>query len=81
MSAFIFPLTTRVLASTFIGSTALRKGPEDSDYTAMIAFMLSSLGAKTHPGGKVVSAVIIYFFLLATIAFSIITAWLACYVS
>jgi len=37
MSDFVFlsPATARALASTFIGSTDLRKGLQDSDYTAM----------------------------------------------
>jgi len=32
---------------------------EDPDHTVMIVFVHSHLSAETHPGGKVVSAVII----------------------
>ena len=53
------------LALLFVGSTALTKGPRDSDYTAMIAIVHLHFCAKTHPGGEVVSVVIIVFFLAA----------------
>ena len=48
MSAFVFSMAAIVqaLASTFVGSTALRKAHEDSEYTAMNAVMHWHLGAK-----------------------------------
>ena len=86
MSAFVFLSTaiSWVLTSTYDGSTALRKymykAHEDSDYTAMNAVVHWHLGAKTraHPGGKVVSTVIIFVFLMAAIARSTQTTWSPC---
>ena len=46
---------------TFVGSTALRKAHEDSEYTAKNAVMHWHLRrCQNHPGSKVVSAVIIF---------------------
>ena len=45
---------------TFPGSTALRKGPHNSDYTVLIAIVYWHLHAKNHPCGEVVSAVTIF---------------------
>jgi len=61
LSAFLFRLVTiaRVLTSTFIGSTDLRKAHEDSKYTAMITVVDWHLHSEAHSGGKVVSAVTI----------------------
>ena len=41
-------------ASTFMGSTALRKAYEDSDNFAMIAVVHWHLHAEIHPGGEVI---------------------------
>ena len=55
-----WPPSLKRPASTFVGSTALRKAYEDSDYTAVIAFVHWQLCTKTHPGGDGVCAVIIF---------------------
>ena len=56
MSDLVFPLT-ECLVQFSLAVTALRKGPQISDYNAMIAVMHCHLHAETHPGGEIVSTV------------------------
>ena len=54
-----------------IGSVALRKTHEDSVHIVVIAVMHWCLRAETHPRGNIVSAVIMFYLLLAAMARSI----------